>query len=998
VPRHRLLAIAIALLAGVFTPFASGQTDSEFYATPKTPPEFWRAARFEIRTGSYERAADRIKGLLDLNPDDKTLFDLVDKPTPGTEGGIAQFLRLRNVPRWFANETKNTEAKKNVEDLIAKVSKALETELSNPERIRRYANALAGVPEESAFALKELRRSGKAVPPALVGMLAGELPDDVRSGILSAIPLLAPETVPGFIAYLPNASAANQVDLIDALRARGDFRELPKNAETDPVPTFWYLIGKDESPDLVKSKAKAAIQAATLLDLSVEKDPEMRKPQARLVAFARQFYDGTSNLAKLASDNTGEARHFVWMWDGKAIVETPMTRVQASEFYGLKYARWAILLQPDSAPAQKVFLALAIEHHVLRAGGSRTLAKTSPYLYAALATAPFELLVELLEDALRDKQTAIVFGVVRVLGERTEVKAGRPGALAGEKAGRERPPLLVKALDYPDPRVQFAAADALLRIPGPPSHGRNAQIVKILAATLAADPGDGTKQKALLADPDKIRAAGVAELLQRVGYDVEVVRTGRDLMRRLHQKADADLVMVDRHIADPMLTDLLPQLRADYRGRTLPVMVVASGEGITPVNLLTILARLAVVSAFEDLPGNPYTPFPTSDEKTVAEREKDLISKIAISPEDLNHLLIARHEAQVKRMRDAALKAGFTPGQEMEDRIVFLSLQTFPSEILRVFARQMLDEERVVVRRLLPPLVREELGDAPIQTLRSRIRADEPPTKEESEHIVNLMRITHGFESALPAERLPAFRSLWDSLWNPDGARLPQMQPVRHPEIEARVGRLTNGYQNVKVVPAVFTEVGFREGLAQASDAKSPPLTPEEKKDNAKTAVTWLRKMAIGELAGYRVNDAEEALRGALRSDDLASLAIDALLRLPSKEAQLDLANLAVAPERPIPLRTQAAAALVGHIQTFGRFVTAPQADAIRQAAESVEDNDLKARLLAAQGILQPSAKLTGERLKNYVPKPPELPKEEVPPSKDDPKDPKEKADPAEKK
>ena len=87
VARRLLFALPLAVLCPLL---ASGQqTESEFYATARRrSPEFWRAAQFEIRTGSYERAAERIKGLLDLNPDDKTLFDLVDQPPPGTPGGI----------------------------------------------------------------------------------------------------------------------------------------------------------------------------------------------------------------------------------------------------------------------------------------------------------------------------------------------------------------------------------------------------------------------------------------------------------------------------------------------------------------------------------------------------------------------------------------------------------------------------------------------------------------------------------------------------------------------------------------------------------------------------------------------------------------------------------------------------------------------------------------------------------------------------------------------
>lgn len=988
--RFPLLAAVLALGLPVA---AWGQADSEFYATPKTAPEFWRAARFEIRTGSYERAAERIKGLLDLNPDDKTLFDLVDKPVAGAEPGMGQFLRLRNVPRWYADDKKDADAKKNVEDLIAKIAKAVEAELNNPERIRRYATALAGPPEESAFALKELRRSGKAVPPVIAVMLQEDLPEDVRAGILAHIPLFGLETVPGFVTFLPNAPVTVQADLIDSLRGRDDFKDLLLSAETDPVPTLWYLWGKADSPDAVKKKARDAIRAATLKDPTLERDPDLRTAQGQLTAIARRFYNGTANLPT----REGETAYNVWVADGKTVKEVPMTRPQATEYYGLRYARWALDLQPEYVPAQKVFFGIAIEHTALRGGGGRPLSRTAPDLHAALATAPYTLLSELLDESIRDKKTAVVLAVTRVLADRTEVKAGRTAGKTGADKD-PRPSLLVKALDYPDPRVQFVAADALLRIPGPPTHGRNGQIVKILASVLFADPEEGAKQKVLMADPDAVRAEGVATVLQRVGFEVEVVRTGRQLMRRLQEKADADLVIVDRHVPDPMLTDLLPQLRADRQARTRPLLVVASPEGITPVNLLTALARLAAIVSFEDLPDNPVLVIPEAAGEGA--KKADLVERVAQSQQEMRRLIAGRHGAQMLRMRQLVEKAGFHFTQEMTDRIEYLSLQTFSPDILRVFAPELLDQERIVVRRLLPALVLREIGTNPTPALKGRIRADDPPGPEERERIVRLMRLTQGEEAAVPADRLAPMRALYDSFWDPAAPRLPQVTPVRHPEIELRLARQVAPYPGVRVIPAVFTEAGARDALARAAQTQAPPLTPAEKKENAKTALVWLRKMATGELAGYQVRDAEAALRGALKSDDLAPLAIDALVRLPSKDVQLDLANLAVAPERPVPIRTQAATALVEHIQAHGRYVTAPQADAIAASVPAAEDAELRAKLLAAQGVLQSDARGTGDRLKGYVPKPVEPAKEEGPPPKEKEKeDPKEKdKDPAEKK
>ena len=132
--------------------------------------------------------------------------------------------------------------------------------------------------------------------------------------------------------------------------------------------------------------------------------------------------------------------------------------------------------------------------------------------------------------------------------------------------------------------------------------------------------------------------------------------------------------------------------------------------------------------------------------------------------------------------------------------------------------------------------------------------------------------------------------------------------------------------------------------------------------------------------------DAEAAVRQSLQSDDLAPLAIDILARLPSREAQQDLANLATSGTRPAPVRTQAADALLKHVHAFGKFVTGPQTDALITAIDAADDVELRSKLLALQGVLRTDSKATGDRLRKYAPKVIEG-KVDAPPPKEEPKD-----------
>ena len=306
---------------------------------------------------------------------------------------------------------------------------------------------------------------------------------------------------------------------------------------------------------------------------------------------------------------------------------------------------------------------------------------------------------------------------------------------------------------------------------------------------MAGDPQEGAKQKALIGDPDAVRADGVAAILQRVGFDVEVVRTGRQLIRRLQDKADVDLVLVDNHIVDPLLPDLLPQLRADRRARTLPVLVIASPEGHHagqpadgpgPAGVSWSPSRTWRENPFLERPGG---------------RQGPLVERTEHSPEEMRRLIVGRHRAQVARMRAAVEKAGFTLTEEMNDRIAYFSLETFSPEMLNAFARELVDEERIIVRRLLPPLVRAELGDAPLAALRTRIRADDLPSQDEAARIVNLMKITAGYEAALPADRLAAFEQAVGLVLGPGSPKLPPMAPVRDPDVEARLARIDGAVQ-----------------------------------------------------------------------------------------------------------------------------------------------------------------------------------------------------------
>ena len=130
-------------------------------------------------------------------------------------------------------------------------------------------------------------------------------------------------------------------------------------------------------------------------------------------------------------------------------------------------------------------------------GGGRPIAKDAPDLYAALATAPFDNADRTARRSDPRQEDAGRIAVVRVLGAgRDQGQAARPAGKPGAKAAT------------PGPRRAAGPARQGPRLPGrracslprptrscgsraAPATGGNAQIVKILAATVAADPRGG---------------------------------------------------------------------------------------------------------------------------------------------------------------------------------------------------------------------------------------------------------------------------------------------------------------------------------------------------------------------------------------------------------------------------------------------------------------------------------------------------------------------------
>jgi hypothetical protein len=172
--------------------------------------------------------------------------------------------------------------------------------------------------------------------------------------------------------------------------------------------------------------------------------------------------------------------------------------------------------------------------------------------------------------------------------------------------------------------------------------------------------------------------------------------------------------------------------------------------------------------------------------------------------------------------------------------------------------------------------------------------------------------------------------------------------------LDVKLARTIEPYRNVQIIHRPVTPEAVKDEMQLfIADPATRPLSAAERKDQQRRAVEALRKMAIGELAGYDVRPAADALRTAMRTDDLAPAAIDAVSMLPGKTPQQDLADLTLDAARPAPIRVKAANGLTRHIQLHD---SAPLSDAqvktLIKAYETDKTAEVRAAVAAVLGVL----------------------------------------------
>jgi hypothetical protein len=645
-----------------------------FFKEPKEVVEFWAAITFEIEVGKFDLAALHLNKLVKKEP-----FDKVDQELVKIEDlqGYSAFLRLRNVRHWHDNAKIDTETKKSVETLIERVTTAVEKKLSDPVLIKKYVNNLAAEKELRAYAIARLIRSGPRAIPQLITEFRSTPDEAVHKRILSVLMLMDQGIFPPLLGYL---EASNAKDAKEEPLRLAILQLIRKRDERSAIPTLWSLTTADKYPLAVRTAARET--QASLLRISPDKLPLAKVELTRL---AERYY---KHQVKLAATGTT-----LWHWDGKDISKKTYTPAQAEEYLARHYARLALELDPAYKDAQIIFLSQEIRS-AYGAEVDQEFAKKAPELFKALVTSNTDLLVSILERGMVERQIPVILATVQALGARADVRAAKV-------SGSGPPRGLSKALFYPDRRVQFAAARAILRVPVAPAPVISTRVVEILRRAIAAEPGP----RVLIGYRDENRKGEVFQLLKEAKIEPVVVRTPKETCEELKKGADIDALVIDHAFAGSELVFFLTQLRADVNVGHLPLLLTAPLD--KQEDLETLTARFPnvwvvpeiITVALSKLPKELQKEFEGALRKELQKRirdatlaplsdkERDRDARLAmdylwdIARGDLKGYSITLAQGAVlraldrKELSDRAIEiAGRLPGVEPQQRLLALVL------------------------------------------------------------------------------------------------------------------------------------------------------------------------------------------------------------------------------------------------------------------------------------------------------------------------------------
>ena len=500
---------------------------------PETAPDLFEAAVLMVDLARPHLARLYMDQLMELKPDAQMLLDLRLKYGP------AEFMKMANIK----------ELQPVSSDLLEEVNRLMAARASDPVRIQKLVADLGGSNEERLLAEQELKNGGQAIVVPLLNLLQHNPSPEQERNILHILMLL------GHRAEAPLVAALDMPD--DDVRA-GLISVLGHVGNRATLSHLWYFANSPKVPAGVKAAARDAIARIVKMDAGRLANSPVESVVTELNRLARLHYQHKYDWLV---DDDGNVSMWVWKREAESVVLVKIPPRVASNIVGSKFARQALSLSPERRDIQVLFLSMILAADGMLAGWDKPLPTGPGTAHDLSLVAGEDVVADVLREALKGGQIANAVAALRVLGQIGTLRMVR-------SADAQRSPVLA-ALNYPDTRVQFAAAGTVMQLDPQTKFPGVGRVIGILSRALT---GQG-KPVALVVDPNPDRASQLAGFLNELGYAPQMRTTGRDGFRFASENADVEIVFIHPATVKWPLSETLTNFRADSRTASIPIVL-----------------------------------------------------------------------------------------------------------------------------------------------------------------------------------------------------------------------------------------------------------------------------------------------------------------------------------------------------------------------------------------------------------------------------------------
>ncbi|MGI8981354.1 MAG: HEAT repeat domain-containing protein [Pirellulaceae bacterium] len=501
-------------------------------SSPTTPDQLMMAAEITLKVESFAECKAYLKKFLEAKPDDATMAGIAARR------GSEILLRL----------SRHKDVQPEGKQVAMAVLTAADKVVKDPARIDRLIVEL-GNPDAGKrdIAANDLAQAGVyAVVPLITALgdpaRAKDLPalqnELVRLKVVSEGPLLA---------ALDSADEAQRVNAISTLGYLDSKQAVP------------HLVRPAVDPKSSEAIRKVAKEALMRLVNTVPTAADAEKYlHRRLIAFLA--------AADVLSQDLGDVVE-IWKWDAGQKIPVPLM-LPKSDANLLLASRLAEDLHAIAPKDQYLRLRVMtrLETDKIVGGLDKPLPRGAGSGFELASEAGEDTMNEVLSEAVKQNRLAAAIAACEVLGEMGHAR------LLLAAPGQESP--LARLLLHPDHRLRFAAAMAIVKL-NPTVSFPGASHVTDTLAYYASTSGS---RRVLVGHPRADDGQTLVGYMNEIDYEAEAAYTGKALMQFAVASPDYDFILISDAIDSPGVTELVQQLRKDFRTARLPIGVMARGE------------------------------------------------------------------------------------------------------------------------------------------------------------------------------------------------------------------------------------------------------------------------------------------------------------------------------------------------------------------------------------------------------------------------------------